>query len=167
MFEFFLPRHGWREVWTDGRRFPRPMIWSRLGTATPSAIGTATRLSSTRSGLTIEPGSTNLDIRHSDQMKLQERYRRLDRDTLELTMTLTDPEYYSKPWVSDTKIFKTDAACISHRATCIAGAADITEFPQGESKLKNWDEQNYCAPSEEYKFNERVRNPAGGSPSNQ
>jgi len=29
--------------------------------------------------------------------------------------------------VSDTKIFKTDAACISHRATCIPGRADITD----------------------------------------
>ena len=28
---------------------------------------------------------------HSDEMRLQERYRRVDRDTLELTLTLTDP----------------------------------------------------------------------------
>src|SRR5439155_23046960 len=42
----------------------------------------------------------------SDQMILQERYHRVDRDTLELTMTLTDPKVYTKPWVSEKKTFR-------------------------------------------------------------
>jgi len=167
MFEFFLPRHGWREVWTDGRSLPKTddlePKWD--GYSVGHWDGNTFVVDSI--GFDDRTWLDKFGFRHTDQMKLQERYRRLDRDTLELTMTLTDPEYYTKPWVSDTKIFKTDAACISHRATCIPGAADITEFPQGESKLRNWDEQNYCAPSEEYKFNERVRNPAGGRPNTQ
>ena len=72
-------------------------------------------------------------------MKLQERYRRVDADTLELTMTLTDPEVYSRPWVSDAKLFRLDRA-----------------------KSSRWDEQIYCVPTEEYKFNQRVRDEAGG-----
>ena len=39
-------------------------------------------------------------------MKLQERYRRVDHDTLELSMTLTDPKTYTEPWVSKTKKFE-------------------------------------------------------------
>lgn len=130
MFQFFLARHGWREVWTDGRQLPKTddlePKWDGY------SIGHW-------NGNTFVVDSIGFDDRtwldkfgypHTDQMKLQERYRRLDRDTLELTMTLTDPEYYSKPWDSDTKIFKTDAACISGRAKCIAGAADVNEFPR-------------------------------------
>jgi len=76
---------------------------------------------------------------HSENMKLQERYRRIDADTLELTMTITDPEMYTRPWVSDTKLFRLDRA-----------------------KSSRWDEQIYCVPTEEYKFNQRVRDEAGG-----
>ena len=69
-------------------------------------------------------------------MQLQERYRRVDRDTLELTLTLTDPKVYTKPWVSDRKVFKL--------------------VPKGELK------EMFCVPSEEQSFNARIRNPAGG-----
>jgi hypothetical protein len=41
-------------------------------------------------------------------MRLQERYRLLDADTLELRMTITDPEYYAKPFDSDVKLFRRD-----------------------------------------------------------
>ena len=77
---------------------------------------------------------------HSDEMKLQERYRRVDADTLELTMVLTDPQYYTKPWESDRKVFKRNAF----------------QFD------KPWDEQIYCVPSEENKFNKLIRDAASG-----
>jgi len=160
LFQFFVDHHEWREVWTDGRQLPKTNdlepVWNGY------SVGHW-------DGNTFVVDTVGLDDRtwldkfgypHTDQMKLQERYRRQDRDTLELTMTLTDPEYYSKPWVSDTKIFKSTAACLNGTARCLG--EPITEFPTGESTLKNWDEQVYCAPSEEYRFNERVRNPAGG-----
>src|SRR5437867_3879265 len=43
---------------------------------------------------------------HSDEMRLEERYHRLDRDNMQLVMTLTDPSTYTKPWVSETKNFR-------------------------------------------------------------
>ena len=76
---------------------------------------------------------------YTDQMRLQERYRRIDADTIELTMTLTDAEYYTRPWESDRKVFKLNAF----------------QFD------KPWDEQIYCVPSEEFKFNRLIRDPAG------
>jgi len=36
----------------------------------------------------------------------KQRYHRVDRDTLELTTTLTDPKVYTKPWVSEKKTFR-------------------------------------------------------------
>jgi hypothetical protein len=71
-------------------------------------------------------------------MRFQERYHRVDRNTLELTMTLTDPKLYTKPWVSEKKTFRL--------------------VPKGEIK------EMFCVPSEEQSFNSRIRNPAGGVP---
>jgi len=35
---------------------------------------------------------------HSDQMHLEERYKRLDHDNLEFSITLTDPKAYTGAW---------------------------------------------------------------------
>ena len=70
----------------------------------------------------------------TDQMRLQERYRLLDADTLELTMTITDPEFYAKPFQSDVKLFRRD-----------------------HENEKAWDEQIYCVASEEQRFNRLIR----------
>jgi hypothetical protein len=149
MIQFFEWHHDWREVWTDGRSLPK------TDDLEPKWDGYSV---GHWDGNTFVVDSIGFDDRtwldkfgyaHSDQMKLQERYRRLDHDHLELTMTLTDPEYYSKPWVSDAKVFKLNAN-------------PVKEFPTGEPKIKDWDEQVYCAPSEEFKFNQKVRDAAGG-----
>ena len=70
-------------------------------------------------------------------MRLEERYRRLDRDNMQLVITLTDPKFYSQPWVSETKNLRL-------------------------SPLKEFVDELFCIPSEEQEFNRRIRNPAGG-----
>ena len=42
---------------------------------------------------------------HSDQMRIEERFRRLDHDNLEFSMTLTDPKAYTGAW-SGKKVLK-------------------------------------------------------------
>ena len=37
--------------------------------------------------------------------RVEERYRRISADTLELRMILHDPAYYSVPWEAETRIF--------------------------------------------------------------
>jgi hypothetical protein len=37
---------------------------------------------------------------HSDAMRVQEKYRRVDRDHLEMTIVVDDPTYYTKPWTA-------------------------------------------------------------------
>ena len=139
-YQFFEWHHEFRIVYTDGRPLPKPdevePHWNGY------SVGHW-------DGNTFVVDTIRLDERtwmdkfgypHTEDARLQERYRRLDHDTIELTMTLTDPEYYSRPWDSDKKIFKLNAGTIA----------------------KPWDEQVYCVPSEEYKFNRLVRDPAGG-----
>ena len=45
----------------------------------------------------------------SADAKIEERYHLRDSLTLEVQLTLTDPAYYTKPWVSDIKRFKREA----------------------------------------------------------
>src|SRR5436309_10742467 len=73
---------------------------------------------------------------HSEDMHLQERYHRLDRDTLEIVVTIDDPNKYTKPWVSDK----------------------LTLRLQANDRIR----EDFCVPSEEESFNQGVRNPAGG-----
>jgi hypothetical protein len=40
-------------------------------------------------------------------MRLEERFARVDHDTIESTMTLTDPKAYTAPWVSDKNLVLT------------------------------------------------------------
>jgi hypothetical protein len=72
----------------------------------------------------------------SDDMTLEERYHRVDRDTLEMNITLTAPKAYTKPWVSEKKILKLEPK------------AEIQEL--------------FCVPSEEQRFNKLVRDPGSG-----
>jgi len=133
-FTFSQWHHDYRVAWTDGRQLPK------LEEVEPKWNGYSV---GKWEGNTFVVNSLGFDERtwldhngypHTDQMRLEERYRRLDVDTLELVETITDPQYYSKPFRSDTKIWKLD-----------------------REGGKAWDEQIYCVPSEEFKFNKLIR----------
>jgi len=132
--EFFNWHHDWREVWTDGRQLPKTddlePKWNGYSvgrwdgdTFIVDSIGFDERTWLDRYGYP-----------HTEDMRLQERYRRVAADTLEFTMTLTDPKYYSKPWMSDQKVFKLN-----------------------RENGKEWDDQAYCVPSVELQFNQLIR----------
>ena len=134
----FIQLSGWhhiyREVWTDGRALPSidavEPRWN--GYSVGHWDGTTFIVES----LGFDP-RTWLDHNgypHSDQMRLTERYRLVDADTLELRMTIVDPEYYTAPFLSDVKLFKRD-----------------------RDHEKDWDEQIFCVASEESRFNRLIR----------
>ena len=92
IYQHFQWGYGLRTIWTDGRKLPKPEDIDL-----PRWWGYAT---SRWEGNTLVVDSTGYDERtwvdyfgypHSDQMVLQERYTRLNFDTLELKMTITDP----------------------------------------------------------------------------
>ena len=94
---FFERDRVWRDLWTDGRELPGPE-------AEPRWYGYAT---AHWEGDTLVVESSGYDERtwidpygsiHSDEMRIEERYRRLDHDHLEVSMTLTDPKAYTGVW---------------------------------------------------------------------
>lgn len=94
---FFERDHTWRDLWTDGRTLPGPE-------ATPRWYGYST---AHWDGDTLVVESSGYDERawvdpygsiHSNEMRLEERFKRLDHDTLEFSLTLTDPKAYIGTW---------------------------------------------------------------------
>ena len=122
-----------RHIWMDGRELPKNPDGRWMG----YSIGRW-------EGDTLVIDTIGFDDRawldqwgnvYSSDMHFQERWRRTDRDTLEAVYRIDDSKTYTRPWISDTKIWKRQA---------------------GEIR------EELCAPMDENFFNERVRDPAAG-----
>jgi len=103
--EFFeRDLHTWRDIWTDGRKLPSPAdAESRYyGYAIGKWDGNKFVVSS--NGFDDRTWLDWYGSPHSDQMLLDETFRRVDPSHLEWTITVTDPKVYTKPWVSNTKL---------------------------------------------------------------
>ena len=129
---------GNREVFLDGRKIDMDKVDPKwYGWAVGHWEGDTLVIEST--GYDERTWLDNNGYPHSEDMKLTERYRHPDAETLEITMTLEDSKAYTKPWVGVTQTYKLD-------------------LPKGLTVLYEW----YCVPSEEESFNEGVRNLDGG-----
>jgi glyoxylase-like metal-dependent hydrolase (beta-lactamase superfamily II) len=135
LFDWFYTR---RQIWTDGRKLPddpEPRFYAySVGhwdgdTFVVESNGFDDRVWADADGHPI-----------SADARLEERYRRVDHDTLDLTMTLTDAKSYTQPWV---------AKGITGRLVT-PGLDSTTEM-----------REDLCIPSAEAKYKEDVRDPAG------
>jgi hypothetical protein len=137
VFMFFEEQHIWRTIWADGRPLPKDPDPSWLGYAVGRWEGDAFVVETV--GFNGKQWADPYGNPQSEQMHLTERYRRLNRDTLELQVTMDDPKSYTKPWVSPPKLFK---------------------FEPGW-EIAEW----FCVPAENKPYDETVRKPAGIAPS--
>jgi hypothetical protein len=89
----------WRVIWTDGRELPKD--------PEPRWFGYSVGKWVDDNSLVVE--TTGTDERtwidragrpHSSALRVEERFHRLDRDHLELSVTIDDPKMYTKPWVA-------------------------------------------------------------------
>ncbi len=138
--QFFERSHKWRTIWTDGRQThvdsnspsdPEPRLHGySVGRWEGSTFVIDT------DGFDDRPWLDRYGQVFSPEMSFEERYRRLDADNIELTMTLTDPLTYTEPWVSNTKVLR---------------------------RMPGWEiGEDLCIPSEEEFFNQMIRDPAAG-----
>jgi len=72
---------------------------------------------------------------HSADMRVEERYTRVDHNTLEFTVTIDDPKFYTKPFIAATTRYKW--------------------IPNQE------DEEQLCVPSEMMEYIKTIAVPAG------
>jgi hypothetical protein len=124
----------YREIWTDGRALPTdPAEWKWYGYSVGRWEGDTLVVDTI--GLNDGTWLDQFGNTYTTDMRLEERYRRVSQDTIEFTMTLTDPKTYTTPWVSERKVLRLQ-----------------------KEELR----EEICAPSVEEEFNRRLRNPAGG-----
>ena len=142
MIQMFEWARSYREIWTGPQRIPEDPDPRWYGWAVGRWEGDTFVIDST--GYNEKTWIDDLGYPHSENMRLQERWQRVDYETLELNMTLTDPEIYTQTWVSAKQTFKLQLP------------NDLTIM--GEE---------FCVPSETEAFNERVRNLAGTGTSRQ
>jgi hypothetical protein len=93
----------WRVVWTDGRQLPKD--------PDPRWYGYSVGHWEDDSTFVVDSNGTddrtwldNAGNPHSSEMKVEERYHRLNANTLELTVTIDDAKAYTKPWVARNKL---------------------------------------------------------------
>jgi hypothetical protein len=112
LMQVFQRERTIRELWTDGRELPKGEILDNLG---PAWYGHSVGV---WEGDTLVVNTVGLDDRawvdifgypKSLDARIEERYKLIDANTLELRLTLYDPKYYTSPWVSDTKTFKRES----------------------------------------------------------
>jgi hypothetical protein len=95
----------WRVIWTDGREVPKEIPEDRFyGYAAGKWVDDTTLVVQTV-GMMPENrvwlDSTGRPV--SDQLRVEERWHRVNHDRLELTVTIDDPKMYTRPWVSMDK----------------------------------------------------------------
>lgn len=130
----------WRVIWTDGRELPKdldrtePRWW---GYSVGKWVDDYTFVAES-TGYDDRTWLDNAGRPHSDALRVEERYHRVDRDHLEMTITIDDPKFYTKPWVALDKL--------SLRLQ--PPSFDIHEME--------------CSPSETAEYNKEFSNPASG-----
>ena len=106
--DLFVQIFSWhrvvRDIWTDGRTLPKDF--------NPDVRRWYGYSAGRWEGNTLVVDTAGFDARAwldqngypiSEQMRLEERYTRINHDTIELKMTVTDPVMYTMPWVAETK----------------------------------------------------------------
>jgi hypothetical protein len=133
IIQFFEREHAWRPIWTDGRALPKDPDPTWYGYAIGHWEGDYT--------LVVESAGYNdktwlgaTGYPHSEEMRVTERYQRVDRDTMRYNIRVDDPKAYTKPIVAPERIMK------------LRPSVELSELP--------------CVWSEENSFTKRIREPA-------
>ena len=141
-----------RVLWTDGRALPAGENLENLGPAWYGhSVGVWEGDTLVVNTVGLEPRAW-LDRRghpKSFHARFEERYSRVDANTIELQITAFDPENYTAPWAGSLKVFK------------LLPPEDYTFF--GWTGLYSGITESICAPMDEVQtYNDRFRD-VGGS----
>jgi hypothetical protein len=95
----------WRNIWIDGRDLPKEIPEPRYyGFSVGKWVDDTTLVVNTIGVVGNEKIWLDETGRPaSDAMHVEERFQRVNRNRLELTVTIDDPKMYTKPWVALNK----------------------------------------------------------------
>ena len=93
----------WRVIWTDGREVPKDTEPRWFGYSVGKWADDTTLVVET-TGLDERTWIDHAGRPHSDALRVEERFHRVDHDHLQLSVTIDDPKMYTKPWVALDKL---------------------------------------------------------------
>ena len=88
---------NWRIIWTDGRELPKDPDPRWNGYSVGKWVDDYTFVVETV-GLNPRSWLDHAGRPHSDELRVEERFHRVDHDNMELTVTIYDPKMYTEPW---------------------------------------------------------------------
>ncbi len=95
--------HLVRQIWMDGRKLPQDPDPTWMGYSVGRWDGDTLVIDTI--GLTERSWLDSQAHPHTDALRVVERLRRIDHDTLQDSVTINDPKAYTKPWTGE-KLFK-------------------------------------------------------------
>jgi hypothetical protein len=137
IIQFFEREHAWRPIWTDGRPLPKDPDPTWYGYAIGHWEGDSTLVVES-AGFNDKTWLGSTGYPHSDEMRVTERYQRVDRNTIVYNIRVDDPKAYTKPIVGPERMMK------------LRPGGELSELP--------------CVWSDENSFTKRIREPAVGKP---
>ena len=133
---FYMFEKRWRVIWTDGRALPNNPDprwygysvgrWEDDDTFVVNTIG-----SDERTWL------DNAGNPHSADLKVEERYHRVNRDLMELTVTIDDPKTYTRTWTPRNRMPLTLAPAGFDMMEMICSPTEVMEFRKNISDRSN------------------------------
>jgi len=92
------PFYGnYRVIWTDGRELPKDVEPRWNGYSVGKWVDDYTFVVETV-GLNPQTWLDHAGRPHSEDLRVEERFHRVDHDNMELTVTINDPKMYTEPW---------------------------------------------------------------------
>jgi hypothetical protein len=136
--QLFEYAHFWRTIWIDGRPVPDDPGPYWYGYSVGKWEGDTLVVQTV--GLDARAWLDEWGTPFSEEAKITERWRKVNANTIQMTITVDDPRTFAKPWTSDPRTLRLQPK----------------GSPNGEVL------EVIFAPMDEKAFNERVRDPAGG-----
>jgi hypothetical protein len=121
---------SWRIIWTDGRALPKDPDPRWFGYSVGRWEDDTTFVVETV-GLTDRTWLDSGGFPHSEALRVQERYRRASENVIELTVTITDPLVYAKPWISRDRLPLKRLPEETDFLEQIYAASEVTGFKEG------------------------------------
>lgn len=127
VFQFFQYQRVYREIWTDGRPLPTDVGGENPQSPDPRWYGYSIGHWSSDGAFVVETlGAMETwgdeeGHPHGLGARIEERYRLLDPNTLELIIHIDDPQMYQKPFVASNQVLKrgkelTEQLCVPSTA---------------------------------------------------
>jgi hypothetical protein len=131
---------SWRVIYTDGREVPGDVPTGPFWYGYSVGEWEGSTLVVQTVGLDGRAWFDEWGTPFSDRTRVEERWRRVDPNTLELTLRVEDPDLFTRPWTSDPATYRLQ-----------------TPAPLDGEVL-----EMIFAPIDEDLFNSRIRDPAAG-----